>query len=121
MKDKTPEEKLELIDNALKHFYDTDIENLLYEYGIYLESLEKSKTMKARPTDRSAALDYFNTIPERCYNDKPLEMKQEMLMALTEEELLELLGRQVGEHPSIEMEIRSMFEYCLKIKYLLET
>ena len=72
MKNLTPEEKLKQINIALKHFFDVDIEQLLLNYQRYLE---KKAELDARPkvACKEDALEYFNCIPENCYNDKALK------------------------------------------------
>ncbi len=120
MKTQSTEEKLEKINKALARFYDTDIEALLCRYRDYLDQKE-SKNAEPELTDKKTAVEYFGKIPDYCYQDKPIEMKNEMLKSLTKEDLLNLCEEQVKTHPGIEKEIRSMFEYCLKIKKLIES
>ncbi len=120
MNTQSAEEKLKLISEALSHFYDTDIEDLLCRYRDYLEKREIENAEPELP-DKETAVEYFRKIPDYCYRCEPIEMKNEMLKSLTEEDLTNLREEQVKSHPDIEKEIRSMFEYCLKIKKLIES
>ena len=120
MKKLTTQEKLEMLDAALDHFYDTDTETLIKEYKRYLDKKQEAKTSRPPgPVDRETAVAYFGAIPDKCYNNKSLEMKQEMLEALSEEEFNVLCAEQVKSHPEIEKEIQSMFDFCSKMKRMM--
>ncbi len=120
MKELTPEEKLEMLEAALDHFYDTDTKTLLAEYKGYLDGKQEAENALPKgPVDRETAIAYFGTIPDKCNNNKPLEMKQEMLGALSEEEFAALCSEHANSHPEIETEIRSMFDFCLKMKRMM--
>jgi hypothetical protein len=118
MKEQTPEEKLELIEAALNHFYDIDTETLLGSYLDHLDKKAEAATPPA-PVDRETAIAYFQVIPEKCNSNQSLEMKTEMLGALSEAEFQALCEEQVKAHPKIAMDIRSMFDFCLKFKRML--
>jgi hypothetical protein len=69
--------------------------------------------------DRETALAYFSIIPEKCRNDESLEMKREMLGALSEDDFRALGEEQSTAHPELSKEIRSMIDFCIKFKRLL--
>jgi len=120
MKKRTPEEKLEMLEAALDHFYNMDTETLLRKYERYLDKKKEAKNAPPPgPVNRETAIAYFGVIPDKCSNNNPLEMKQEMLEALSEEEFSILCNEQVKSHPEIETEIRSMFDFCLKMKRMM--
>ena len=105
-----------MIEEALGHFYGIDSETLLCNYQDHLDAKTKAAPP---PMDRAAAIAYCQTIPERCKKSEPFEMKTEMLSALSEDELQALCEEQAQSHPDVEQEIRSTFDFCLKIKRLL--
>ena len=117
MKEQTAVEKLELLDAALDHFFETNVDEVLREYRDYLEK-ERNKE-NAGPADRETALAYFASIPEKCRNDEALETKEEMLKAVSEEDLLALGQEQAATHPDLAKEILSMIEFCIRFKRLL--
>lgn len=113
-------ERLKMVEVALDHFYKTDTETLLREYQRYLEEKDRNlRTAATRQVDSDQARAYFGTIPEKCRNNKSLEMKQEMLRALSEEDFVELRQKQITSHPALEAEISSMYEFCLKMKRMM--
>ena len=114
----TAEEKLELIDKALKYFYSIDADTLIDNYNEALSAKEKKK--EKVEVDKETAKEFFQIIPEKCYEQKGMDMREEMLIALTENEFKELCDEQVKAHPDIDQEIRSMFEFCIKIKNQIE-
>lgn len=116
MKALPPEEKLQMIEDALDHFYDIDTETLVRNYQEYLDT---KMGAASRPMDRETAIAYFGAVPDNCYGNKPLDMKPEMLRALSEEEFQALCEEQAKSHPDVQQEIRSMFDFCLRIKRLL--
>ncbi len=109
-----------MLEAALDHFYDTDTDTLLSEYKQYLDTKSEAESAPPPgPVDRDAAIAYFGVIPDKCANNKPLEMKKEMLEALSEEDFMVLCTEQARSHPEIEAEIRSMFDFCLKMKRMM--
>jgi len=114
------EDKLEIIEAALDHFYDTDVDTLLSEYKRYLDrKQDRENALSHGPVEREQAIAYFGTVPLKCKNNMPLEMKQEMLGALSEEELMVLCAEQTNTYPEMETEIQSMFDFCLKMKAMM--
>ncbi len=113
-------EKLEMLEAALDHFYDTNTETLLSEYQCYLDKKQEAARAALKgPPDRDEAIAYFASIPDKCNNNASLEMKPEMLEALSEEDFIALCAEQTKSHPKIEAEIRSMFDFCLKMKRMM--
>jgi hypothetical protein len=120
MKEQTAAEKLEMLEAALEHFFDTDTDTLLREYQSYLDKKREAENAPPpEPVDRKTALAYFDIIPERCRNDESLEMKREMLGVLSEDDFHALGEEQSAAHPELGKEIRSMVEFCIKFKRLL--
>jgi hypothetical protein len=120
MKEQTAEKKLEMLEAALGHFFETDVDSVLSEYQTYLDKKrEKKNASPPPPVDRETALAYFSIIPEKCRNDESLEMKREMLSVLSEDDFRALGEEQSAAHPEIGKEIRSMIEFCIKFKRLL--
>ena len=117
MKEQTAAEKLEMLEAALDHFFETNVEEVLREYQDYLK--KKQDKENAGPADRETALAYFAAIPEKCRNDEALETKEEMLKAVSEEDLLALGREQAAAHPDLAKEILSMIEFCIRFKRLL--
>lgn len=109
-----------MLEGALDHFYDTDVDTLLREYTRYLgKKRDAENPVQKAPMGREEAIAYFSAIPDKCKNNEPLEMKQEMLRALTEEEFAALCDEQAQSHSDIAAEIRSMFDFCLKMKRMM--
>ncbi|MFC1670675.1 hypothetical protein ACFL20_09800 [Spirochaetota bacterium] len=119
MKENAAEMKLELVNKALNHFYETDADTLIskYEDEIRKDKFEDTPGIM----DKETALKIINMIPDKCYKSKSLEVRAEMVRALTEEELQGICEEQVKAHPDIESEIRSMFKFCLNSKKLIES
>ena len=118
MKKQADNDKMAMIEAALDHFYGIDTETLLHNYQRYLDKKKEPRTPPG-PVDRETAIAYFGAIPEKCNRSESIEMKIEMLNALSEADFQALCEEQVKSHPKIETDIRSMFDFCLKFKRML--
>ena len=122
MEEITAKKKLQLIDEALNYFYDMDSERLIANYRQELQGRAENKEKTRDPKmDRETAIALLNEIPEKCYQDQSLKIEDAMLHAVSEADLLNLCEEQAGLHPDVEMEIRSMFKFCINIKRQIES
>lgn len=113
------EEKLRLIDTALKHFYDVDGDELIAKYQMDCQArVEKKKTPAVQEMDHDAAISFLKGIPEKCYQSESIKIVDGMLGAVSESEIVELRDQLTKAHPDISLEIRSMFDFCLNAKRL---
>ena len=120
MKTQTAAEKLEMLEAALDHLFETSVDEVLREYQDYLDKKQEEETAPpAAPVDRETALAYFAAIPEKCRNNEALDTKEEMLKAVSEEDLLTLGQEQAATHPDLAKEILSMIEFSIRFKRLL--
>ncbi len=119
MKEQTAEKKLEMLEAALAHFFDTDADTVLSEYQAHLDKKMEKEIAARTPVDRKTALAYFAIIPDKCQNNESLEMKREMLGVLSEDDFRTLGEEQSTTHPELAREIHSMVEFCIKFKRLL--
>ena len=121
MEEITAEIKLQLIDEALKYFYDMDGDELIAKYQTEIQGKAEDKAdITVTEMDKATAMGLLNEIPEKCYQNQSLKIEDAMLKAVSEAELMNLCEEQAKSHPDIEMEIRSMFKFCMNIKRQIE-
>jgi len=121
MEQTTDKKKLRLIDEALNYFYNMDSDTLIANYQQVLQDKKEEKAgITVTVMDKETAIGILNEIPEKCYQGQSLKIEDSMVKAVSESELLNLCEEQVKFHPDIEMEIRSMFKFCINIKRQIE-
>ncbi len=113
MEELLAQKKLQLIDEALNYFYNTDGDALIARYR---NEIQAKADDPAPVMDKETALALLGEIPDKCHQSKSLKIEEGMLKAVSEAELTALCEDQATAHPDIEMEIRSMFKFCLTVK-----